>query len=86
LNQGRINVETQEFGSERYPDLFILDLRLSKRFELGRFGHIEIMLDGFNVLNSVTTLDWDEESWSGYQEIWEVLAPRILRFGVKWGF
>jgi len=86
LNQGRINVETQKYGSERYPNLLIVDLRLSKIFKLGKYGAIEIMADFFNTFNSVTTLDWDEESWSGYQGIETVLAPRILRLGFRWAF
>ncbi len=86
LNQGRINVDTQKYGSERYPALTILDLRLSKVFRLGKYGTIEVMADLFNTFNSYTTLDWDEESWEGYQSIYTVLAPRILRLGVKWQF
>ncbi|MBN1224424.1 MAG: TonB-dependent receptor, partial [Candidatus Aminicenantes bacterium] len=86
LNQGDVNVETQKYGTERFPNLLILDLRLSKIFRLGKFGALEIMADVFNVFNSYTTLDWDTESWSGYQDIYTVLAPRILRLGVKWNF
>ena len=86
LNQGRINVDTQKYGSERYPDLIILDLRLSKVFRLGKYGVIEVMADLFNTFNSYTTLDWDEESWEGYHSIYTVLAPRILRLGLKWQF
>jgi hypothetical protein len=86
LNQGRINVETQKYGSQRFPNLFIMDCRLSKSFSLGKIGTIEAIVDAFNVFNSVTTLDWDAESWSGYHDIWQVLGPRILRIGFKWTF
>lgn len=86
LNQGNINVETQKYGSEKYPDLTIFDLRLSKIFRLGRFGTLEFIADVFNTNNAVPTLDWDEESWSGYHTIESVLPPRILRLGVKWSF
>jgi len=86
LNQGRINVETQKYGSERYPNLTVVDLRLSKIFRFGKYGMLELMADLFNSFNSVTTLDWDEESWEGYQSIYTVLAPRILRLGIKWTF
>ncbi|MFC2141310.1 TonB-dependent receptor domain-containing protein [Acidobacteriota bacterium] len=86
LNQGRIDVETQKYGTDRYPDLFIFDVRLSKIFRLNRYGNIEIMADLFNSFNAYTTLDWDEESWEGYQSIYTTLAPRILRLGLKWNF
>ncbi len=86
LNQGGINVDTQKYGSERFPNLTIVDLRVSKIFRLNKFGSIEIMADLFNSFNRYTTLDWDEESWSGYHSIYTVLAPRILRLGLKWQF
>lgn len=86
LNQGWVEVETQKYGSERYPNLLIADFRLSKIFRLGKFGVFEVMADVFNIFNKNTTLDWDQESWSGYQDIFTVLAPRILRVGVKWQF
>jgi len=86
LNQGRINVDTQKYGSERSSDLTILDFRASKIFRFGKYGTLEFIADIFNIFNAVTTLDWDEESWSGYQSIYTVLAPRILRLGVKWTF
>ena len=86
LNQGRINVETQKYGSERYPDQLIVDFRLSKVFNMEKYGKIEIMADVFNLLNSNVTQSWDEESWSGYRSIYSVLPPRILRLGLKWHF
>ncbi len=86
LNQGWEQIETQKYGSERFPNLLIADFRLSKIFRLGEFGLIEVMADLFNTFNSNKTLDWDEESWSGYHSIFTVLAPRILRLGVKWQF
>ncbi len=86
LNQGRINVETQKYGSDRYPALTIVDLRLSKSFSLRKFGTVEFIADLFNSFNRYTTLDWDQESWEGFKSIYEVLAPRILRLGLKWQF
>jgi len=86
LNQGGIDADVEKFGEERYPNLAILDLRLSKIFRLGKYGNVEIMADVFNIFNAVTTLEWDEESWSGFQGIETVLAPRILRLGLRWNF
>jgi len=86
LNQGRISVSTEKTGASRYPDIAMLDLRLSKVFSFGRYGKIELMLDGFNILNSVTTLSWNTQSSSTYHFITQVLSPRIVRLGVKWNF
>ena len=85
LNQGRISVYTEKMGASRYPDLAIFDFRLSKVFTLGGLGRLELMLDGFNIFNSVTTLGWNAQSSSTYHAITQVLAPRIVRLGVKWG-
>ncbi|MFW6140317.1 MAG: TonB-dependent receptor [Acidobacteriota bacterium] len=86
LNQGRINVDAEKYGSGRYPDLVNLDLRLSKSFKLRDWGSIEAMLDLFNVFNHATILSWDAESWSGFHNVREVLAPRIARLGIKFNF
>jgi hypothetical protein len=86
LNQGRVSVTTEKIGTNRYPDNAMLDLRLSKVFNFGAIGKIELMLDGFNILNSVTTLGWNAQSGSSYRFITQVLAPRIVRLGIKWGF
>jgi len=86
LYQGRISVTTAKIGASRYPDSAMLDLRVSKVFNFGAIGKIELMLDGFNILNSVTTLGWNAQSGSSYHFITQVLSPRIVRLGIKWGF
>ncbi len=86
LNQGDVYVAAEKYGESRYPDLALLDLRLSKIFNLKRYGKVEIMLDGFNIFNAHTPLSWDDESWEGYKQVTEILAPRIFRLGVKWNF
>jgi hypothetical protein len=86
LYQGRISVTTEKIGTSRYPDSAMLDLRVSKVFNFGAIGKIELMLDGFNILNSVTTLGWNAQSGSSYHFITQVLSPRIIRLGIKWGF
>lgn len=86
LNQGDVYVDAEKFGATRYTDLAILDLRLSKIFNLSRYGNLEIMLDGFNLFNAHTPLGWDNESWEGYKLVTQILAPRIVRLGLKWNF
>ncbi|HOE14812.1 MAG TPA: TonB-dependent receptor [Candidatus Saccharicenans sp.] len=86
LNQGDVYVAAEKFGESRYPDLTLFDLRLSKIFNLKRYGKFEIMIDGFNIFNAHTPLSWDNESWEGYKQVTEILAPRIFRLGVKWNF
>ncbi len=84
LNQGRVSVQTEKVGDSRYPDIVMFDLRLSKVFDIGKFGKIELMFDGFNLFNSYTTLGWNSQSGSSFQAVTSILAPRILRLGLKW--
>ena len=87
LNQGRIEVAAEKFGDSRYPNMAILDLRLSKVITTNKFGTFEIIADVFNSFNSHTILEWNERSGSSYFHKVEVLlAPRILRLGFKWRF
>jgi len=86
LNQGSIYPYAEKLGDSRYPNLLVLDLRLSKIFSLGKLGTIEAIADVFNTFNAVTALEWDEESWSGFNIPEEVLGPRIVRLGIKWNF
>ncbi|HOW84450.1 MAG TPA: TonB-dependent receptor [Candidatus Aminicenantes bacterium] len=86
VNQGEVNVEFEKFGTHRYPSMTILDLRLSKVFDAGKIGTFEAMADVFNALNAHTALDWEQEVTSGLHSVYTILAPRILRLGLKWRF
>jgi hypothetical protein len=86
VNQDAVNLEFEKFGTHRYPNLAILDLRLSKVFRTRKIGSFEVMADVFNTFNSYTTLAWVNESYDNYHTPTTVLAPRILRLGLKWQF
>lgn len=86
VNQGEVNVEFEKFGTHRYPSMTILDLRLSKVFNARKLGTFEVMADVFNSLNAHTALDWEQEVTSGLHSVYTILAPRILRLGLKWKF
>jgi hypothetical protein len=72
----------------RLPDLFDLDLRLSKEFRVGRRGYFTLIADAFNVLNKGTTLERNltANSPTSHNQPVEILNPRIFRFGVRLGF
>lgn len=89
LSQGNITIYAEEKGSNPYPAQFLLDLRLEKYFSLGKFGKLAFMLDGFNLLNSNTTTEWEtisSRSSITFKETVDILDPRILRIGVKLEF
>jgi hypothetical protein len=85
MNQGWEVVRFEERGSQRYPAVRTIDLRLAQRFRLGP-GELELMLDGFNLTNENTVVWMGEQVNQNYGDIYQILPPRIFRVGVKYSF
>jgi hypothetical protein len=85
MNQGWEVVRFEERGSQRYPAVHTIDLRLAQRFRLGP-GELELMLDGFNLTNENTVIDMGHQVNNNYGVIYQILPPRIFRVGVKYSF
>ena len=62
-----------------------IDLRLGQRFTIGP-TELELMLDAFNITNENTIVDMGYELNNNYEDVTEILAPRIFRLGVKISF
>jgi hypothetical protein len=89
----RVNM-TGRVGDTRLDDVFQLDLRLEKTFNIGPVG-LSLMAELFNVANSGTVLqryskigDWDLEDEElnfddSFNQIVETQSPRILRLGAR---
>jgi hypothetical protein len=70
----------------RYDDLWNLDLRAAKSFRLAR-TNLEVIADLFNVLNANTELVRNRNAGStSFDQLQQILSPRILRFGIRVGF
>jgi outer membrane receptor protein involved in Fe transport len=85
LNQGYVTVRVEESGEQRLDTVSTLDIRASKIFELP-LGSLEVMFDVFNLFNANTVIDQGTEINYDLGDIYEILGPRIARFGVKWDF
>ena len=74
-------------GDNRLPNIWNLDFRLAKNFNLsGRFK-AAITADAFNVLNTNTTLrQTDAADSSAFNRIEEIPNPRLIRFGLRLSF
>jgi hypothetical protein len=85
---GRIRaLATEKVDTVRYPNLWDLDLRLSKNFNFGERAHFTLIAELFNALNAKTELTrFREASSSAFNRLDEVLSPRVLRFGARLGF
>jgi hypothetical protein len=86
--EGNRTIRVEPITSNRYPSVSILDLRLDKSVDMGKFGKVTPMLDVFNVLNSgvPTTVRTTNTATAPFQEVTAILNPRVLRFGVRFNF
>ena len=75
-----------EAGDVRLPAVTSLDLRLGKEFRIQR-ARMNIDLDLFNALNSATVLGRQyNQRLTSYDNVLEIMNPRILRVGLRVGF
>jgi hypothetical protein len=86
--EGARTIRVQPIDSNRYPSVAILDLRLDKAFEMGKFGRISPMLDVFNIMNSgvPTTVRTTNTATAPFNEVTGILNPRVIRLGVRFSF
>jgi hypothetical protein len=75
-----------DVGENRLPTVHSFDARVSKHISFSRMN-INLDMDLFNLFNSSTVLgrDYDLASTS-FNEVLEIMNPRIIRFGVRVGF
>jgi hypothetical protein len=77
---------TPEIDSFRLPSLWNLDLRVAKNFRWDRVN-LQLVADLFNVFNSDTELQRERNIASpNFNRLNQTLSPRIVRFGVRFGF
>lgn len=91
VDGARRRLVINDFDDYRFPNLFQLDLRVAKEFNLPGGTSFELSADAFNVTNSRTVLWRDYEIVprtsggelvpSNETAIQEMQSPRIIRFG-----
>jgi hypothetical protein len=80
-------------GTNHYPILNILDLRLEKVFVLEKKYRLGVIFDVFNALNANTVREWgtrigydwvpgDYPSTNGH-ELYSIASPRQARVGIR---
>ncbi|UCE41909.1 MAG: hypothetical protein JSV17_02705 [Candidatus Aminicenantes bacterium] len=80
-------VYASPYGTNRLDSLVIMNLRIDKTFRIqDRFG-ITIAVDMFNVFNANTTISQEDVTTNtNFEQIYQYLNPRIVRFGVRFSF
>jgi hypothetical protein len=78
-----------DVGDHRLPTVQTLDLRVGKAIKLQR-ASLNIDLDLFNAINKGTVLGRQYNlrlnGATGFNQVLEILNPRIARIGVKFSF
>jgi hypothetical protein len=70
----------------RYDTVWNFDMRLAKNIKMGPTT-LTLSAEGFNLFNSNTTLQAGRQvNSSTYQQIQEIMSPRIFRFGARFSF
>jgi hypothetical protein len=75
-----------DVGANRLPTVHSFDGRVSKAITHQRLN-VNLDLDLFNVFNASTVLGRDFDASSGaFDQVQEIMNPRIIRFGVRVSF
>jgi hypothetical protein len=82
LNYGTQTILTEPISAERQDHVTVLDLRAEKVF---RFGgkNLSGFMDLYNITNTNTAVNITWTSGSSYLLPSVIVAPRIVRFGMK---
>jgi hypothetical protein len=75
-----------DVGKNRLPTVHSFDARVSKNIRYERLN-VNLDMDLFNLFNSGTELGRQYDlSSSSFNQVLEIMNPRIIRFGVRVGF
>jgi hypothetical protein len=80
------SIRMEPVTANRAPTVSILDFRVDKSFNFGRFGRVSGMVDIFNALNNGTVVNFATTTGANYLRVLGILDPRIVRFGVRYEF
>jgi hypothetical protein len=84
---GSVNELVGPLDLQRYDNVWDVDLRVAKNISLGGSARLSLTLDCFNLFNSDTILGQIRQaSSSNFGALYDVINPRILRYGVRLGF
>jgi len=86
LNQGQVTVPAEPRGTYRYPDVSLLDLRISKVFPVGKTAKLEGMFNLFNTFNAGTVINQVTTLGPSYGQPIQLLTPIVAGFGARLTF
>ncbi|MDO8681314.1 MAG: carboxypeptidase-like regulatory domain-containing protein [Acidobacteriota bacterium] len=83
---GTVNVQIEPQGTTHYPNFSQLDVHFDKGVLFGK-RRIQINVDAFNIMNASTVLARQtRQNFAQANFVTRILAPRVVRFGLKVNF
>jgi hypothetical protein len=77
---------TPEVDTDRYDNIWDIDLRLAKNIRLGKEGALTLSAELFNTLNNDVILSLNRTAGVNLGRVEEIIAPRTLRLGARLSF
>jgi hypothetical protein len=85
-----ITIDARGEGNNGRPSredfVTIVDFRAEKQVTIGRYGVVHFYFDVFNMFNANTITEFRWGLGPRYQEIQDILPPRVIRIGGAWDF
>jgi hypothetical protein len=85
-----IDIDARGEGNNGRPEredfVTIVDIRAEKQVTIGRYGVVHFYFDVFNLFNENTITEFRWGLGPRYQEIQDILPPRVIRIGGAWDF
>jgi hypothetical protein len=82
---GARTFRVEAVDTRRYPTVSILDFRADKSFSFGKIGKLTAQVDVFNAVNSGVPVSL-RTTTVNFHEVIGILAPRVVRFGLRYDF
>jgi len=86
LNQGPVYVPADPRGTYRYPNVSLLDFRVSKVFAMSKGVKLEAMFNLFNAFNAGTVINQVTTLGPSYGQPVQILTPIVVGFGARLTF
>jgi hypothetical protein len=86
LTRANQTIQLAERGDERYPNVVMADIRLSRRFRFAGNRSFQPEISIFNITNADTVVAHTVAIGGNYLRPTQILAPRIARIGFSLNF
>ncbi len=84
---GWSSVYNGQFGDDRLPNFWVLNLRAEKVFQVSETSSVIVSADAFNITNSAHVLKQQTRITSDtFEDTLRILNPRVMRFGIRFTF